>query len=161
MTDASKLQSYVDRIENLETEAKALGLDKRSIFEEAQKAGYSAKALRWAIADKKRAAQDAEAHALLTQYRALLNLPGATYRSVAEQTGAKRSTLQRLVPKNERGTEPSHDPETGEINESCGGVEVPNGSAQGAALGTASAGVAPGPQDDMPAFLRRQPSEAA
>lgn len=128
MTDA-KLKSYVDRIERLDGEQQTVGLDKRSVYDEAKAAGYDKKALRRLIAERKREDKDAATIAKVEEYRALLAMPGATVRSVAAQVGTSKTKVQRLVPKKDSGTpaivntdltvinEPPHAPETGVIIE--------------------------------------------
>lgn len=106
----SDLKSFVERIENLDAEQKGIGTDKREVFDEAAEAGYDKKAIRRLLRTRKEEAKDKGTAELAEQYRMLLSEPGATYRSVAEKTGGKRSTIQRLVvPRAKNGTEPAHD----------------------------------------------------
>lgn len=115
---AAEIKSYVDRIERLDTEQQTVGLDKKSVYDEAKKAGVNTKMLRRFIAERKRDAKDSQTDKdALEAYRAALGEPGATYRSVAEKLGMTKSKLHRLVPNRGNGTEPPHDPETGEISE--------------------------------------------
>lgn len=44
--DANRLESYIDRIENIEAEKKALQNDIKEIFEEAKSANFDVKAIR-------------------------------------------------------------------------------------------------------------------
>ena len=44
--DSARLQSYIDRIERLEEEKKALQVDIKEIFEEAKSANFDVKALK-------------------------------------------------------------------------------------------------------------------
>lgn len=44
--DANRLQSYIDRIESIEEEKKALQNDIKEIFEEAKSANFDVKAIR-------------------------------------------------------------------------------------------------------------------
>jgi uncharacterized protein (UPF0335 family) len=124
MGDA-KLKSFVDRIERVEGERKDLAGDVRDIYVEAKGNGYNPKALRKIIAQR-RQKTDEQLEAEIEAYRAALGMPGATYRSVAEEFGVKKSTLHRLVPNSSRGTrpmvdgdigewQPDHDAETGEL----------------------------------------------
>ena len=115
MTDPS-LKSFVDRLENLDTEQKGIGTDKRDVFDEAAKAGYDKKAIRRLLRDRREAAKDQGTAELAEQYKMLLSEPGATYRSVAAKMDIPRSTLHRRVPRDKNGTE-----------ESCGPCPVPPG----------------------------------
>ena len=118
MIDKATLEGFVGRLEALDGEAMTVGLDKRSVYDEAKKAGINTKMLRRFLAERKRAAKDSQTDKdALDTYRGLLGEPGATYRSVAERLGMSKSKLQRLVPKTQNGTATPHDPETGEIKE--------------------------------------------
>lgn len=113
----NKVSSYAERIERMLDEIEERKADIKDIYTEVKSADLKPKVLRKAIANKRRKV-DAQFEADVEEYAALLlALPGATYRSVAEQTGVPKSTLQRRVPRKRNGTEPSHDPETGEIGE--------------------------------------------
>lgn len=111
-----RLKSFADRIDRLEEEKKALSGDVKDVYTEVKSAGYNPKALRKVLADRRRKSDD-ELAADMETYRAALGVPGATYRAVAEQLGVTKSKLQRLVPRNQNGTETAHDPATGEIKE--------------------------------------------
>ena len=119
MTDA-RLKSIADRIDRLEEERKALAGDVADVFKEAKGHGYNTKALRRVLAERRKPTDETLA-ADMEMYRAALGMPGATYRSVAEQFGVSKSKLQRLVPHATNGT--AHDLATGEVHESSGGVE--------------------------------------
>jgi uncharacterized protein (UPF0335 family) len=111
----NKVASYAERIERLLDERAAIDAGIKDIYTEVKAADLKPKVLRKAIANKRRKV-DKQFEADVEEYAALLlALPGATYRGVAEQTGVSKSKLQRLVPKRARGTEPDHDPETGEL----------------------------------------------
>lgn len=109
----------------------------------------------------------------MTRYRAALAMPGATYRSVAAKLDVPRSTLHRLVPKNARGTEPPHDPDTGEVIETGSATVVATGTTEAALQKLVDIGQRHGlyttdaattqdaaghfdPDRDMPAHLRRR-----
>lgn len=122
---AAEIKSYVDRIERVEGERKDLAGDVKGIYVEAKGRGYNPKALRKVIAQR-RQKTDEEMEADIERYRCALGMPGATYRSVAEELGVTKSTLHRLVPNTSRGTRPmvdadlgewlpAHDVETGEL----------------------------------------------
>lgn len=129
MTDP-KLKSYVERIEREEEDIRERRKGVTGIYDEAKDAQYDKKALRRLIADRKREEKDKGLLERVEEYRALLGVLGATYRSVSEETGVPRSTLHRLVPRDKNGTRelvdgdlgewlPPHDRETGEIIESA------------------------------------------
>lgn len=154
---SSTLKLFVDRIENLDAEQKEIGADKRTVFDEAADAGFDKKAIRRLLRDRREAAKDKGTAELAEQYKILLSEPGATYRSVAEKTGAKKSTLHRLVPKSERGT--GHDPDTGEITKTADlrntpagdGIEALPPDGQGAVAGNPiedAAGRSPGDEGE-------------
>ena len=73
--DASKLLSYVERVEHLNEEVKALQTDIKEIYEEAKSNGYDVKALKAIIA--LRTLDDAEreeAETVLDVYKAALGM---------------------------------------------------------------------------------------
>jgi uncharacterized protein (UPF0335 family) len=130
MSANNKVASYAERIERLLDERATIDADIKDIYQEVKSADLKPKVLRRAIANKRRKVdkqfeEDVEEYAAL-----LLALPGATYRGVAEQTGIPKSTLQRRVPRKRNGTEPPHDPETGEISEIHRGAMQPEGCAE-------------------------------
>lgn len=116
----ARLKSFADRLDRLEDERLAVVHDAKEVYGEAKSAGYNPKALRKVLADRRRKTDEA-LQADIEFYRSLLGEPGSTYRSVADRIGVSKSKLQRLVPKNERGTagQPAHDPDTGEIAETA------------------------------------------
>jgi len=135
--NAGALKAYFDRVNRIEDDAEAVREAARDLTTEIKSAGYNAKALKRMVKESRRKS-DAQLEADLELYRSLLAMPGATYRSVADKVNVPRSTLHRLVPRSDRGTD--HDPETGElkpedgdgrITESCGGGEsVSDGAAE-------------------------------
>ena len=120
--DPAKLKSYVERIEAVEAEEADYKAAKKDIYVEVKAAGMRPKMVRKIVKERKKTESDAEDEAELELYRAALAMPGATYRSVAEKTGASKSKLQRLVPRKENGTSPAHDADgvITETEESCG-----------------------------------------
>lgn len=176
MSGDPKLKSIVDRIERLEEEQRGIGSDKRDIFTEAKSAGYNAKALRRLISQRKQKDAD-EIESDIETYRAALGMPKATYRSVAEQLGVSKTKLQRLVPREEKGTTEScggtlsdRASETLEATVSEGSTVLTfddAGTASAASLGPSLTDVAsrcePGPQDDLsiPAHLDRRKQVSA
>ena len=73
--DASKLLSYVERVEHLNEEVKALQTDIKEIYEEAKSNGYDVKALKAIIALRKLDdAEREEAETVLDVYKAALGM---------------------------------------------------------------------------------------
>lgn len=73
--DASKLLSYVERVERLNEEVKALQTDIKEIYEEAKSNGYDVKALKAIIALRKLDdAEREEAETVLDVYKAALGM---------------------------------------------------------------------------------------
>ena len=73
--DASKLLSYVERVEHLNEEVKALQTDIKEIYEEAKSNGYDVKALKAIIALRKLdEAEREEAETVLDVYKAALGM---------------------------------------------------------------------------------------
>src|SRR4051794_21185622 len=70
---ADRLRSIVDRIENLESERKALAEDVKDVFTEAKHAGFDVKVLRRIIADRKKDREEIEElETLIDLYRRAL-----------------------------------------------------------------------------------------
>lgn len=168
---AGPLKAYFDRVNNIEDDRQAVADAAKDLTAEINSAGLNAKAIKRMV-KKSRVKTDEQLEADIELYTALLGEPGATYRSVAEQTKVPRSTLHRLVPKSDRGTEPAHDTETGEITEggapnpardggapsktSEAGTVVATNSEVGIQTATKAEPVPP-PEDDLeiPSFLKR------
>lgn len=73
--DASKLLSYVERIEHLNEEVKALQTDIKEIYDEAKSNGYDVKALKAIISLRKLDdAEREEAETVLDVYKAALGM---------------------------------------------------------------------------------------
>ena len=73
--DASKLLPYVERVEHLNEEVKALQTDIKEIYEEAKSNGYDVKALKAIIALRKLDdAEREEAETVLDVYKAALGM---------------------------------------------------------------------------------------
>jgi uncharacterized protein (UPF0335 family) len=83
---ASQLRSFVERIERLEEEKKALADDIRDVYAEAKGNGFDTKVLRKVIAlRKKDAAERQEEEAILDLYLHALGMaPGAALQEAAE-----------------------------------------------------------------------------
>lgn len=125
--DPSKLKSYVERIEFVEQEIVEQRGARADIYTEVKASGMKPKMVRKIIKERAKKEEDEAEKAELERYRAALAMPGATYRSVAAKMDVPRSTLHRLVPKNARGTEPPHDPDTGEVIETGSAPVVATG----------------------------------
>ena len=73
--DASKLLSYVERVEHLNEEVKALQTDIKEIYDEAKSNGYDVKALKAIISLRKLDdAEREEAETVLDVYKAALGM---------------------------------------------------------------------------------------
>lgn len=73
--DASKLLSYVERVEHLNEEVKGLQTDIKEIYDEAKSNGYDVKALKAIIALRKLdEAEREEAETVLDIYKAALGM---------------------------------------------------------------------------------------
>ena len=73
--DGGKLASYIERIERLEEERKALGADVREIFAEAKGNGFDTKVMRQILRLRKMSPADrAEAEFLRDSYKKLLGI---------------------------------------------------------------------------------------
>jgi uncharacterized protein (UPF0335 family) len=73
--DAGRLRSFVERIERLEEEKRALADDVKDVFAEAKAAGYDVKVMRQVIKLRKMdSAKYQELEALLDIYKAALGL---------------------------------------------------------------------------------------
>lgn len=73
--DASKLRSYVERVERLMEEVKVLQTDIKEIYDEAKSNGYDVKALKAVISLRKLDdAEREEAETVLDVYKAALGM---------------------------------------------------------------------------------------
>ncbi|MBM3646041.1 MAG: DUF2312 domain-containing protein [Alphaproteobacteria bacterium] len=72
---ADRLKSFVERIEKLEEERKAIGGDIRDVYSEAKGVGYDVKTMRKVVTLRRENAADrAEAEALLDTYKHALGM---------------------------------------------------------------------------------------
>ncbi|MBA3525409.1 MAG: DUF2312 domain-containing protein [Sphingomonas sp.] len=72
---ADQLRLFIERIERLEEEKKAIADDVRDVYSEAKSNGYCAKTMRKVVALRRMEAHDRqEADALIETYRAALGL---------------------------------------------------------------------------------------
>ena len=135
---AETLKGYVDRLEKMDEEKKAVADDIKDIYAELKGNGYDAKAIRTIVKERKvDAAEAAEQEAILDTYRVALGMAvqavrdGASQRSAAKAHGVSRSYLGRVLggPSAENASE---GPGTvGDILETAGAV--PPGGDQGTA----------------------------
>lgn len=135
---AATLKGYVDRLEKMDEEKKAVADDIKDIYQELKGNGYDAKAIRTIVRERKvDAAEAAEQEAILDTYRHALGMAvqavrdGSSQRSAAKAHGVSRSYLGRVVggPSAENASE---GPGTvGEILETTGAV--PSGDSGGTA----------------------------
>lgn len=73
--DSARLLSYIDRIERLEEEKKALQVDIKEIFEEAKSANFDVKAIKQLLKLRKKNAQERqEEEFVLDMYKKALGL---------------------------------------------------------------------------------------
>lgn len=104
---ADRLKGFIERIERLREEKKAIGSDERDVFAEAHGVGYDKKALREVL---KRRAMDVhdrdEWDALIDVYEHALGArgeaarivsSGGTYDEAADKTGLSRASVARAV----------------------------------------------------------------
>jgi len=179
--NAEQLKSFVERIERLEEERKAIAADIRDIYTEAKGVGYDVKTVRWVVQERRVDAADrAERDTLRDVYQHALDTAvglvrgGLSLREAGRLTGTSKSSIHRALAVPEVSQPASHDADgvITETKESCGGVEghasedtAGSGETNAACnepetvIGKpAAAGINPGPHDDMPeqpAFLRR------
>lgn len=107
MIAADRLKKFVERIERLREEKKAIGSDERDVFSEAKGVGFDTKAMREVL--KRRAMEpssyaewsllvDTYEHALGSRGEAARIVSGGgTYDEAASKTGLSRATVARTV----------------------------------------------------------------
>jgi uncharacterized protein (UPF0335 family) len=142
--DATKLKSYVDRIERLEEEQAAIGGDKKDIFAEAKSHGFNVKVLRRLIRERKKdTAEREQEEAELETYRAALTTgvalvkSGLSLRDAAKKSGASKSSIHRAL----SVPAVSHDADTGEISENGATSDTVPGDDEGTAVPSSPAPV--------------------
>ena len=106
---ADRLKSFVERIEKLEEERKAIGGDIKDVYSEAKGVGYDVGTMRKVVRLRGMDAADrAEQETLLDVYMHALGMvdridarlaAGESQRDVAEAEGVSKSTVQRRGPK--------------------------------------------------------------
>lgn len=74
-TGAEELRQFIERIEQLETEKKAIQEDTKEVFSEAKARGFDVKIMRKVLAERKREPDElAEEQAVLELYRNALGI---------------------------------------------------------------------------------------
>lgn len=87
-TTADELRQFVEVIENLQSDAKAIADDIKDKFAEAKGRGFDTKALRAIIAERKKNADDvAEFEAVREMYRIALGMGGHALPSSEDEPG--------------------------------------------------------------------------
>lgn len=115
-----KIKSYVDRVEKLEEERKAIGGDIRDVYAEAKGNGYDVKTLRWLVQERRVQAVDRdERDALRDTYKHALDMAvhlvqveGLSLREAAKRTGTNKSSVHRALAVPQVSQEPK--PEDGD-----------------------------------------------
>jgi uncharacterized protein (UPF0335 family) len=100
-----KIKSYVDRVEKLEEDRKAIGGDIRDVYAEAKGNGYDVKTLRWLVQERRVQAVDRdERDALRDTYKHALDMAvhlvqveGLSLREAAKRTGTNKSSVHRAL----------------------------------------------------------------
>lgn len=152
---ADRLKSFIERIEKLEEEKKAIGGDIRDVYSEAKGTGYDVKTMRKVIQIRRLDPADRdEQEQLLSTYLHALGIvdriearaaAGETAREIAAAEGISKSTAHRVSQKarvRDEDAEMGHDPQASGI-----------GGPPACSLSSPSA-----VEDDLkiPDFLRRQ-----
>jgi uncharacterized protein (UPF0335 family) len=142
-----ELLSFVERVETVDAEVDARRPDRKAIFDEAKDKGVNTKVMRRLIAERKKARKaNAAEDAALDEYRdALVTAKslvksGLSLRAAAKQAGVSKSSVHRALAVPE-ASQPSHDPETGEITETAE-LDTPPGDSGTRAESRAASGAA-------------------
>ena len=99
-----RLKSFVERIEKMEEERKAIAGDIRDIYAEAKGVGYDVKTVRWVVQERRVDASDrAERDALRDVYQHALDTAvglvrgGLSLREAGRLTGTSKSSIHRAL----------------------------------------------------------------
>jgi uncharacterized protein (UPF0335 family) len=99
-----RLKSFVERIERMEEERKAIGADIRDIYAEAKGVGYDVKTVRWVVQERRvNAADRAERDTLRDVYQRALDTAvglvrgGLSLREAGRLTGTSKSSIHRAL----------------------------------------------------------------
>lgn len=95
MTDASRLRSFVERIENIESEIKDRNSDKRDIYAEAKAAGFDPQGVKDAVAYRRNPDKASNRSARCDEYVALLGSGLASNNAPARNSGAMEGIAAR------------------------------------------------------------------
>ena len=126
--EPAKVRGFVDRVETLEKEKRAIGDDVRDVYDEAKKAGLNKTALRKIVAKRRAKAPDPQVEAAMHAYELALDEAAAmvsngetSLREATEKTGFSKSAIQRRVSQRKEITVSGtlHDPETREIKDAA------------------------------------------
>lgn len=106
----TNLASYIERIERLDEERRALGADRAAVFAEAKGSGFDPKAMRKIIQERRMdSAARAEQEAILDTYRHSLGMAASavsngdmSLRAAAKVYGVSKSAVHRAVPAEEK-----------------------------------------------------------
>jgi uncharacterized protein (UPF0335 family) len=162
-----RLKSFVERVERLEEERKAITSDIRDIYAEAKGVGYDVKTVRWVVQERRLDASDrAERDTLRDVYQHALDTAvglvrgGLSLREAGRITGASKSSIHRAlaVPSVSQDADgeitnipaphgsPPVEPEA---------TEAPTSAATPASYGGEGAGTHLDDMPEQPPFLRR------
>lgn len=90
LSGRDELRSFVERIERIEADEKALKDDKKELFAEAKGRGYDTKILRSIISERKRDPDDiAEEESIRELYREALGMSYSLVNTASEEYGAR------------------------------------------------------------------------
>lgn len=164
--NADRLKSFVERIERLEEEKKALQGDIKDIYAEVKSVGYDVKTTRKVVLLRQMdAAARAEQEALLDVYKHALGMAVDAVRSgelSLREAGRKYNVSKSSVHRGLAVPDVSHDPATGEVIEKEGGAPNPvrDGEASADERDASASSSPPIAEPDLtiPAFLRRSPA---
>ena len=110
MTDANRLRSFVERVENLDKEIKELNSDKHDVYVEAKKAKFNPQAIKDAVAFRRDPTKATERSALADEYLALLGSGLPTNNAPPPRAARLRAVPDE--PSRVRTREPISDPVT-------------------------------------------------
>ena len=134
-----RVKSFVDRLERMEEERKAIGADIKDIYTEAKGVGFDVKTLRWLVGERKVKSSDrAERDALRATYAnalgmavELVEVNGLSLRQAEKRTGISKSSIQRALTVPKASQPAPHNPETGEITKPEDGDDGITGGTDG------------------------------
>lgn len=100
-----RVLSYVERVEKMEEERKAIGADIRDIYSEAKGNGYDVKTIRWLVQERKVDSVDRDERDSLRDTYAgalgmavsLVQVNGLSLREAEKRTGVSKSSIHRAL----------------------------------------------------------------